>query len=71
MNWFNNPTKGGIKMNETLKDYYRRLPTISEAQCCDLKVDEPGRRVWVCRYNNTISIEVFTGLKWETVEDHV
>lgn len=34
-----------------------RLPTISSAQCCDLKSEGRGLRFWLCRAEGGITIE--------------
>lgn len=33
------------------------LPTMSSAQCCDLKSEERGLRFWLCRVEGGIAIE--------------
>lgn len=61
-----NPKTVGGYLPEDLEP----LPTLCVGQCCSLKIDEPKRRVWLCRVGGGVSIERYdekTG-RWETVE---
>jgi hypothetical protein len=50
---------------EDIKD----LPTLCTGQCCSLKVDKPGLRIWLCRVAGGVTIEYYiphTG-RWNIV----
>lgn len=38
----------------------RAIPTISQGQCCDLKIDNPLERVWHCRVQGGITVERYS-----------
>lgn len=47
----------------------RDLPTLCTGQCCSLKIEKPGLRVWLCRVAGGVSIEFYiphTG-RWDIV----
>lgn len=47
----------------------RELETLCVGQCCSLKIEKPGLRVWLCRVAGGVSIEFYiphTG-RWDVV----
>lgn len=45
------------------------LPTLCTGQCCSLKIEKPGLRVWLCRVEGGVSVEFYiphTG-RWDVV----
>lgn len=59
---------------ETAADIYppdmlRSMPTLCTGQCCSLKIDQPGTRVWLCRVAGGVTIERYNANDgcWETV----
>lgn len=52
------------------KEALGKLPSIAIGQCCSLKVQQNGVRVWLCRTYGGVTVEQYktsTG-RWEVVE---
>ena len=47
------------------KNEIAALPTLCIGQCCDLKIETPRHRVWLCRVGGGITIEVIRNGRWE------
>ena len=55
-----------------------QMDTLAVGQADDLKIDENGKRVWLCRcgvadgmaYDNQITIERYLNNRWVTVETY-
>lgn len=53
----------------------RRLPTLAEGQADDLKVEVPGKRIWLSRctvedgepFNNKVTVEKLVDGRWVEV----
>lgn len=61
------PTKDTKLTMEILKD----MPTLAVGQCCSLKVDSFPTRVWLCRGDGSVSIEMYNpSAGWYNVVDH-
>lgn len=43
------------------------LPTLCVGQCCSLKIDTGGVRVWLCRVAGGVTIENCINGRWVTV----
>lgn len=43
------------------------LPSLCTAQCCSLKVEQGGTRIWLCRVAGGISVEKLQPEGWRTV----
>ena len=64
-------------MPYTAKDL-EDLPTLSQSQADDLKIDDGTTRVWLCRcgiadgmpYDNQITVENLINGRWVTVETY-
>lgn len=60
-------------MTETARAL-KSLPTLSAGQCCDLKIDDGERRVWICRVGGGVTVEKLirgygmVGDRWRVVE---
>ncbi len=54
------------------------MPTLNQGWTDDLKVEEPGHRVWLSRmgvedgqpYNNQVTVEALKDGSWVTVEEY-
>jgi hypothetical protein len=44
-----------------------KLPTLCVGQCCSLKIENPGVRVWLCRVAGGVTIENCLNGRWVTV----
>lgn len=57
-----------MKVCEYTKAELEELPTLCVGQCCSLKVEEPRRRIWLCRVAGGVSVEHYTPStgRWET-----
>lgn len=47
----------------------RDLPALSKSQCCDLKLDTDGQRVWLCRVGGGVTIEYLDASGRWRIED--
>ena len=45
-----------------------KMPTLCKSQCDELKIEEPGYRVWLCPTSNRIEIEQWISQKWEITQ---
>ncbi len=55
-------------MATELAEALAELPTLCQGQCCDLKIEDEDRRVWLCRVGGGVSVERFDGDGWVVVE---
>jgi hypothetical protein len=54
------------------------MPTLSQGQSADLKVDEGGERVWLARtgiadgepYDNTVTVERLVNGRWTLIREY-
>lgn len=37
----------------------RNLPDLCVAQCCTLKIEEDGQRIWICRVAGGVTVETY------------
>ena len=51
------------------REELKAMPTLSEGQCCNLKVDTAALRVWLCRVGGGVTVEQYQPMRgrWETV----
>jgi hypothetical protein len=42
----------------------RNMPTLCKGQCCSLKIDQGGRRVWLCRVGGGVTVENLVNGRW-------
>lgn len=42
------------------REALKELPTLRQGHCCNLKVDTPTVRVWVCRVGGGVTVEQYT-----------
>ncbi len=40
------------------------LPTLCVGQCCDLKIETPTQRVWLCRVGGGVTVESLRNGRW-------
>ena len=43
------------------------MPTLAQGQCCNLKVETPTTRVWLCRVGGGITIELCKNGRWTRI----
>jgi len=46
-----------MKVCEYAREELEAMPTLCVGQCCSLKVDEPRRRIWICRVGGGVTVE--------------
>jgi hypothetical protein len=52
------------RSNLYLASDVQALPTIHSAHCCDLKIERPMLRVWLCRVGRGVTVETFEQDDW-------
>lgn len=67
-----------MRANHPTADEIRDLPTLSQGQSDNLKLDDGTTRVWLCRcgvedgmpYDDQITVERLTAGRWEIIDTY-